>query len=56
MFVMPSKDEILRSIPEEKRDNIPREICQCLIKKGLSFAQAEVLLDIARDLLKGAEI
>lgn len=36
--------------------DIPREICRCLVKKGLTFAQAEALLEVAKDLLRNAEI
>ncbi len=49
-------ERILRTIPAEKREEIPRQICQLLIKKGLSFAQAEALLELSKDLLKNAEI
>lgn len=56
MIVSQDKETILRSIPTEKRESIPREICNLLIKRGLSFAQAEVLLELSKDLLVYAEI
>lgn len=48
--------QILKSLPPRKVEEISRNICQQLVKKGLSFAQAEALLDFSKSLLKNAEI
>ena len=48
--------EVLREIPADKREHIAKALCSELIGKGLSFGQAEALLDYAKTLLKNAKI
>lgn len=48
--------ETLKTIPEDKFRSIPSAICQLLIKKNLSFTQAEALLEYSKDLLKNVII
>lgn len=47
---------VLKTIPSDQLREISRELCNQLINKGLSFGQAEALLEYAKDLLKGAKI
>lgn len=47
---------ILTTIAPEKLHRIPNEICKLLTKNGLSFRQAELLLDIAKGRLRKAMI
>ena len=48
--------DIMRTIPKDKLQSLPSEICALLIGKGLSFAQAQVLLSYSKDLLEEAKI
>lgn len=41
---------------KNKVDDLQREICKLLIGKGLSYRQAELLLESTKDLLKDAKI
>lgn len=49
-------DLVLASIPSEKLRDIPSEICKLLVNNGLSFRQAEMLLEVAKGRLRRAEI
>lgn len=48
--------KVLETVPSEQLKEIPNALCNQLINKGLSFRQAEALLEYAKDLLKGAKI
>ena len=48
--------EILKEIPADKRQNISKALCAELVGKGLSFSQAEAMLDYAKVLLRNAVI
>lgn len=47
---------ILYMAGKNKVDELQREICKLLIGKGLSYRQAELLLENTKDLLKDAKI
>ena len=49
-------ENVLISIPEDKRKRIPDEICKILMGNGLSLQQAEMLLAIAKSRLRKAII
>lgn len=51
-----SPTEVLESIPHDKRNRIPNEICKMLTGNGLSFQQAEMLLEVAKSRLRRAKI
>lgn len=40
--------KILASIPADKRDKLTNDICVLLKDSGLSFRQAELLLEVAK--------
>lgn len=46
----------LASIPADKLKTIPNEICKLLVNNGLSFQQAELLLEVAKGRLRRAKI
>lgn len=46
-------EQILAGIPTEKLKTIPNEICGLLVNNGLSFQQAELLLEVAKGRLRG---
>ena len=48
--------ETLKEIPADKRQSISKALCAELVGKGLSFAQAEAMLDYAKVLLRNAVI
>ena len=50
------KTEILKGVIPKDFEQILNDICKTLVGRGLSFRQAEVLLDIARERLKDARI
>ena len=49
-------EQILAGIPTEKLKTIPNEICGLLVNNGLSFQQAELLLEVAKGRLLRAKI
>jgi len=49
-------ETILASIPSDKLQSIPSEICELLINNGLSFQQAEMLLSVAKNRLRKVKI
>ena len=49
-------DLVLSSIPSEKLRDVPNEICKLLANNGLSFQQAEMLLEVAKGRLRRAKI
>lgn len=51
-----SPERILSEIPAEKLRTIPSEICKLLVNNGLSFQQAELLLEVAKGRLRRAKI
>ena len=51
-----SPAKILSSIPSDKLEKLPNEICCLLIDNGLSFQQAEMLLEVAKGRLRRAKI
>lgn len=51
-----SPTKVLESIPHDKRNRIPNEICKMLTENGLSFQQAEMLLEVAKSRLRRAKI
>lgn len=51
-----SPEKILMSIPSEKLQRIPTQICELLVNNGLSFQQAEMLLTVAKSRLRRAKI
>lgn len=51
-----SPEKIWAGIPREKRNSIPNEICKLLTNSGLSFQQAELLLEVAKGRLRWAKI
>lgn len=48
--------EQLKSVNAILAKKLPEEIYGLLIKKGLTFAQAEAILERTKDLLRNAEI
>jgi hypothetical protein len=48
--------KILQGINDDTRREITASICKLLIENGLSFRQAEALLDYAKDRLKDARM
>lgn len=48
--------EILMGVKPDIQEEAIRNICGALVEKGLSFRQAEALLDIAKERLKDAKI
>lgn len=48
--------KVLSSIPSDKLRDIPNDICQLLIGNGLTFQQAEMLLEVAKTRLRRAKI
>lgn len=48
--------EQLKRVNAVLAKELPGEICSLLVKKGLSFAQAEAMLERAKDLLREAII
>lgn len=48
--------KILSSIPSEKLEKLPNEICCLLTNNDLSFQQAELLLEVAKGRLRRAKI
>lgn len=54
---MTSEDrEILKSAPALAIDTFPKEILGILTGKGLTYAQAEAMLEWGKEILKSAEI
>lgn len=51
-----SPTKVLESIPHDKLSKIPNEICKMLTGNGLSFQQAEMLLEVAKSRLRRAKI
>lgn len=51
-----SPAKILASIPNEKLETLPNEICCLLMRNDLSFQQAEMLLEVAKGRLRRAKI
>lgn len=49
-------EKILTGVKTDTIDEIIRSICLPLIGKGLSFRQAECLLEMAKERLKDAKI
>lgn len=49
-------EKVLASIPAAERDDIPCQICKLLTGRGLSFQQAELLIEIAKGRLRWAKI
>ncbi len=49
-------EKVLASIPATERNEIPRQICKLLAGRGLSFQQAEMLLEVAKGRLRWTEI
>lgn len=47
---------VLYTAGKNKVEELQREICKLLIGKGLSYRQAELLLENTKDLLKDAKI
>lgn len=50
------RGKILREVKPDVIDAAVKAICLSVIRKGLSFRQAEAILDIAKERLKDAEI
>lgn len=48
--------KILASIPKDKLDLLPTEICKVLMGNDLSFQQAEFLLEVAKGRLRRLKI
>lgn len=48
--------KVLSSIPSDKLHNIPNDICKLLTGNGLTFQQAELLLEVAKTRLRRAKI
>lgn len=48
--------KVLSSIPSDKLRDIPNDICKLLIGNGLTFQQAELLLEVAKTRLRMAKI
>ncbi|MEG0485776.1 MAG: hypothetical protein RR576_10055 [Oscillospiraceae bacterium] len=46
----------LKGISSTKLNEIPKQLCNCLIKKGLSVKQAKALLEYTKTLIENAEI
>ena len=51
-----SPAKILASIPRDKLEKLPNEICCLLMDNGLSFQQAEMLLEVSKGRLRRAKI
>lgn len=51
-----SPAKILASISAKKLETIPNEICKLLTNNGLSFQQAELLLEVAKGRLRRAKL
>ena len=49
-------EEILRGVDAKALNEIINNICTALIGKGLSFRQAETVMDLAKNRLKDAKI
>lgn len=49
-------DERLRGVNAVLAAQLPKEIAGMLIGKGLTLAQAEAVLEVAKDLLRNAVI
>lgn len=49
-------EKILMGVKPNTIDEAVKSICQTLIGKGLSFRQAECLLEMAKERLKDAKI
>ena len=49
-------ERALEGVDADTLRDVTNAVCQQLIGKGLSFRQAEAVLDYAKDLLKNAKI
>lgn len=51
-----SLHSLLEGIPDDRARDLSNQICKLLVNTGLSFRQAESLLEYTKDRLKDAKI
>ncbi len=49
-------EKVLERVDQKLLRTIPDELAKCLTGKGLTFRQAEAMLDYTKDLLKNVKI